>query len=154
MTVFEPGSADYDQRTRDSFARQQALRLIGAEMTRVQPGEVEIVLDHHPEITQQHGFIHAGMTATIADSAGGYAAFTLFPPEASVLTAEYKINLIAPATGPRLVAVGTVVKPGRTLTTCEVTVYNEAPDGTRKPCAKLLQTLARVGARSDIAEAG
>lgn len=154
MTAFEPGSPDYERRTRDSFARQRALRLIGAEMTRVAPGEVEIVLDHHDEITQQHGFIHAGMTATIADSAGGYAAYTLFPPEASVLTAEYKINLLAPATGPRLVAVGTVVKAGRTLTTCEVTVYNEAADGSRKPCAKLLQTLARVTERSDIAQAG
>lgn len=154
MTAFEPGSADYERRTRESFARQAAMRLIGAEMTRVAPGRVEIVLPFSEQVTQQHGFIHAGMTSAIADTAGGFAAYTLFPPEASVLTAEYKINLLAPATGPRLVAVGEVLKPGRTLTTCEVAVYNEAADGSRKLCAKLLQTLARVGPRSDIEQAG
>jgi uncharacterized protein (TIGR00369 family) len=130
------------------------MRLIGAEITRVEPGRVEIVLPFSEQITQQHGFIHAGMTSAIADTAGGFAAYTLFPAEASVLTAEYKINLLAPATGPRLVAVGEVLKPGRTLTTCEVAVYNEAADGSRKLCAKALQTLARVGQRSDIAQAG
>ena len=154
MTAFEPGSADFERRTRDSFARQQAMQLIGAEMTRVEPGRVEVVLPFSQAITQQHGFIHAGMTSAIADTAGGFAAFTLFPPEASVLTAEYKINLLAPATGPRLVAVGQVLKPGRTLTTCEVAVYNEDSDGRRKLCAKVLQTLARVGPRPDIDQAG
>ena len=154
MTAFEPGSADYERRTRDSFARQAAMRLIGAEITRVEPGRVEIVLPFSEQVTQQHGFIHAGMTSAIADTAGGFAAYTLFPPDASVLTAEYKINLLSPATGPRLVAVGAVLKPGRTLTTCEVAVYNEAADGTRKLCAKALQTLARVGRRPDIGEAG
>ena len=154
MTAFEPGSADYERRTRDSFARQAAMRLIGAEMTRVEPGRVEIVLPFSEDITQQHGFIHAGMTSAIADTAGGFAAYTLFPPDASVLTAEYKINLLSPAVGPRLVAVGEVLKPGRTLTTCDVAVYNEDSDGRRKLCAKVLQTLARVGPRSDIAQAG
>jgi len=154
MTAFEPGSADYERRARESFARQAAMRLIGAEMTRVDPGRVEIVLPFSEQVTQQHGFIHAGITSAIADTAGGFAAFTLFPPDASVLTAEYKINLLSPAVGPRLVAVGEVVKPGRTLTTCEVAVYNEAADGRRKLCAKLLQTLARVGPRSDIEQAG
>lgn len=154
MTAFEPGSADYERRTRESFARQAAMALIGAEITRVEPGRVEIVLPFSAQITQQHGFIHAGITSAIADTAGGFAAFTLFPPEVSVLTAEYKINLLSPAVGPRLVAVGEVLKPGRTLTTCEVAVYNEDADGRRKLCAKLLQTLARVGPRSDIEQAG
>jgi uncharacterized protein (TIGR00369 family) len=127
---------------------------IGASLTLVEPGRVEIVLPFDDALTQQHGFFHAGATATIADSAGGYAAFTLFPAEASVLTAEFKINLLAPATGARLLAEGRVVKPGRTLTTCDIEVHAEQADGGRKLVAKGLQTLARLGHRADIAEAG
>ena len=154
MPRFEPASDDYARRTRDSFARQQIMALLGAEMTRVEPGLVEIELAYRAELTQQHGFFHAGATSTIADSAGGYAAFTLFPADASVLTAEYKINLLAPASGERLRARGTVIKPGRTLTACDLEVYAVQADGTEKLCAKGLQTLATVGSRPDIAEAG
>lgn len=154
MSGFEPGSPDFAERTRQSFDRQRIMHLLGAQMTTVEPGYVEITLPFREELTQQHGFFHAGATSTIADSAGGYAAFTLFPPEASVLTAEYKINLLAPAKGARLIACGRVIKPGRTLTTCELEVYAEQADGSRTLCAKGLQTLARVGHRSDIAEAG
>ncbi len=154
MSDFQPGSPDFAERTRASFGRQRIMDLIEAEMTVVEPGYVEIVLPFRDELTQQHGFFHAGATATIADSAGGYAAFTLFPPEASVLTAEFKVNLVAPADGARLIACGRVVKPGRTLTTCDLEVYAEKADGSRRLCAKGLQTLARVGHRSDIAEAG
>ena len=96
---------------------------VGAELTRVEPGLVEIELPFRADLCQQHGFFHAGATSTIADSAGGYAAYSLFPAESSVLTTEYKINLLAPAAGERLRAVGRVVKPGRMLTICDVEVF-------------------------------
>ena len=116
------------------------MALIGAELTTVEPGLVVIELPYRDDLCQQHGFFHAGVTSTIADSAGGYAAFSLFPADASVLTTEFKINLLAPADGERLRAVGRVVKPGRTLTICDVEVF-AVKHGGEKICAKLLQTL-------------
>src|SRR5690349_13792470 len=98
------------------------MAFLGAELARVEPGLVEIALPYRAELTQQHGFFHGGIVSTIADTAGGYAAFTLFPADASILTVEYKINLVAPADGERLVARGRVLKPGRTLTVCEFEV--------------------------------
>ena len=92
-----------------------AMTLIGAAMTGLAPGYCAIAIQRHPEILQQHGYVHAGIVATLVDSAGGFAGFTLFPAESSVLTVEFKLNLLAPATGDRLVAEGFVVKPGRTL---------------------------------------
>ena len=101
-------------RIRASFERQGLMRHLGARLEHVGPGRVHIVLPNRPEVNQQHGYIHAGATSAIADSAGGYAAFTLFPENTAVLTVEYKINLLAPAVGDRIEAVGTVLKPGRT----------------------------------------
>lgn len=152
MTVFTPANPDFEARTRDSFARQSVMGLIGARLTRVEPGKVEIALPYRADLTQQHGFFHAGVTGTIADSAGGYAAFTLFPADASVLTTEYKINLLAPADGRGLRALGRVVKPGRTLTICEVEVFVEK-DGAERLCAKMLQSLIALPGRPD-GEAG
>jgi len=106
---------DFEQRVRASFARQAAMALIGATMTRVEPGRCAIELPVREDLTQQHKFVHGGVVGMIADSAGGYAAFTLMPADASVLTVEYKINMLAPAKGERLIARGEVVKPGRTL---------------------------------------
>ena len=153
MNSFTPLDPDFEVRVRDSFGRQTIMDLIGARMTRVAPGEVEIALPYREDLTQQHGFFHAGVTSTIADSAAGYAAFSLFPAEASVLTVEYKINLIAPAQGERLVAVGRVIKPGRTLTLCEFDVFGET-NGERKLCAKGLDTLMRLDGRPDMPTAG
>jgi uncharacterized protein (TIGR00369 family) len=99
-------------------------------------------------ITQQHGFFHAGITSTIADTAGGYAAYSLMPAGASVLTTEFKINLLAPADGELLRARGRVVKPGRTLTVCDVDVF-AVKDGRTTPCAKLLETLMCLEGRPD-----
>ena len=113
--VFQPRDADYAQRVRASFDLQQAMTLIGAELAVVDPGYVEIHLPYKPQITQQHGFIHGGVVGMIADSAAGYAANTLTAADASVLTVEYKLNLLAPADGERLVARGEVIRPGRTL---------------------------------------
>ncbi|WP_137936317.1 PaaI family thioesterase [Chitinivorax sp. B] len=150
--VITPADPHFEARTRNSFARQQAMHLLGASMTRVAAGEVEIMLPHRPELTQQHGFFHGGIVATIADVAGGCAAFTLFKPDESILTVEFKINLVAPADGERLVAIGTVKKPGRTLTVCEFEVLADK-SGQRKPCAYGLQTLMCVRDRPGIAEA-
>ena len=149
MNRFQPRDPGFENRVRDSFARQALMRTIGAELTRVEPGLVEIALPYQPDLTQQHGFLHAGITSAIADSAGGYAGFSLFPPDASVLTVEFKINLLAPAKGDRLVATGRVIKPGRTLTICNLEV--DVFDGDKAtPCAYGLQTLMCMQGRPDV----
>jgi uncharacterized protein (TIGR00369 family) len=111
------------QRVRASFDKQGLMRHLGAELREIDRGRVTIALPSRDEVTQQHGYIHAGATSAIADSAGGYAALTVFPDDAEVLTVEYKINLLAPAEGERLDAIGTVVKAGRTLTVCALEVF-------------------------------
>lgn len=140
MTHFSPPNPDYAARVRDSFARQAAMRLIGATLAEVAPGRATIELPVRDDLTQQHKFVHGGVVGMIADSAGGYAAFTLMPADASVLTIEYKINLLAPATGETLVARGVVLKPGRTLSISRVDVYGVA-GGREKLVATLQQTL-------------
>jgi len=146
--AFAPKDPDFEARVRASFGRQKIMTLIGARMTRVEPGLVEIELPYRADLTQQHGFIHAGITGTIADSAGGYAAYSLMPAGASVLTTEFKINLLAPADGDLLRACGRVVKPGRTLTVCDVDVF-AVKNGRTTPCAKLLETLMCLEGRPD-----
>ncbi|TKK83506.1 PaaI family thioesterase [Kribbella jiaozuonensis] len=121
---------------------------LGARISYVGAGEVRIELPSRPEVTQQHGYFHAGATSSIADSAGGYAAFTLFPEGTTVLTVEFKINLLAPAEGERLEAVGTVIKPGRTLTICKLEVFAVAGD-RRTLVAVGQQTLIQVEARPE-----
>jgi uncharacterized protein (TIGR00369 family) len=111
------------QRVRASFDKQGLMRHLGAELREIDRGRVVIALPWRHEVTQQHGYIHAGATSAIADSAGGYAALTMFPDDAEVLTVEYKINLLAPAEGERLDAIGAVVKAGRTLTVCTLEVF-------------------------------
>ncbi|MBK9243454.1 MAG: PaaI family thioesterase [Burkholderiales bacterium] len=124
------------------------MTLIGATMTRVEPGRCTIELPVREELTQQHKFVHGGVVGMIADSAGGYAAFTLMPADASVLTVEYKINMLAPARGERLVAVGTVLKPGRTLSIVRADVF--AIDGAREVLvAAMQQTLMVMHGVSD-----
>jgi uncharacterized protein (TIGR00369 family) len=124
QTPPEQASPEVQARVQASFERQGLMRHLGARLTHIAPGRVHIVLPNRPEVTQQHGYVHAGATSAIADSAGGYAAFTLFPEGTSVLTAEYKINLLAPAEGDHLEAVGTVIKSGRTLTVCQLEVFS------------------------------
>ena len=121
---------------------------LGARLVHVGPGRVHIVLPIRPEVTQQHGYVHAGATSAIADSAGGYAAFTLFPANAAVLSVEYKINFLAPADGDHLEAVGTVLKSGRTLTVCQLEVFGV--QGTRRSLvAAGQQTVISVQARPE-----
>jgi uncharacterized protein (TIGR00369 family) len=111
------------KRVQDSFDRQGLMIHLGARITHIAQGRVHIVLPARPEVTQQHGYFHAGAISAIADSAGGYAAYTLFPENTDVLTVEYKINLLAPAVGDLIEAVGTVLKSGRTLTVCQLEVF-------------------------------
>lgn len=146
---FTPADPGFETRTRASFARQGAMALIGAHMELVEPGRVEIALAFRPELSQQHGFFHAGMIAAIADSAGGYAGFTLFPLEAGVLTVEFKINLIAAADGERAIAVGEVIRSGRTLTVCRLDAYVDKA-GKRTHCATGLQTLMTIVGRAGV----
>ncbi len=148
MSRFVPRNPDFEARVRDSFARQGAMALIGAELIRVEPGHVDIAVAFRPELAQQHGYFHGGIVGMIADSAGGYAAFSLMPADASVLTVEYKINLLAPAEGERLIARGRVAKSGRTLAVCHVDVV-AVRDGHEHACATLLQTLMTMSGRSD-----
>ncbi|MEV8424869.1 PaaI family thioesterase [Streptomyces niveus] len=132
------------QRVRDSFDRQGLMTHLGARLAHIGPGRVHIELPARPEVTQQHGYIHAGATSAVADSAGGYAALTLLDEDSDVLTVEYKINLLAPAAGDHLEAIGTVLKSGRTLTVCQLEVYAVQDGGERKLVANGQQTLIRV----------
>lgn len=140
----EQASPEVQKRVQESFDRQGMMSHLGARMTHIGPGRVHIVLPSRPEVTQQHGYFHAGATGAIADSAGGYAAYTLFPEDSDVLTVEYKINLLAPAEGDHIEAIGTVLKSGRTLTVCQLEVYGVQADGERKLVANGQQTLIRV----------
>jgi uncharacterized protein (TIGR00369 family) len=136
----QPRNPDFEARVRGSFARQNAMGLIGARMTRVEPGRVEIELPVREDLGQQHGFVHGGIVGMIADSAGGYAAFTLMPADASVLTVEYKVNMIAPAEGDVLIARGEVLKPGRSLSVVRSDVWARRGDRETRVAA-MQQTL-------------
>jgi uncharacterized protein (TIGR00369 family) len=144
-----PSDPDFERRTRASFAKQGIMAHLGATLERVEPGRVEIALPFRPELSQQHGFFHAGALATIADSAGGYAGFTLFPPDAGVLTVEFKINLLAAADGERLLAAGEVIRSGRTLTVCRLDAWVEK-GGRRTHCATGTQTLMTLVGRAGV----
>ncbi len=146
---FTPVDPRFESRTRESFGRQGAMAHLGAVLESVEPGRVRIALPFRPELSQQHGFFHAGVICTIADSAGGYAGFTLFPAGAGVLTVELKLNLLAAADGERAVAVGEVVRSGRTLTVCRLDAYVEKSDG-RVHCATGLQTLMCLVGRAGV----
>ena len=139
---------DYAARVRASFARQGAMRLIGARLLELHPGRCTIDLEHRNDLTQQHGYIHAGIVSALVDSAGGFAGFTLFPADSSVLTVEFKLNLLAPAKGERLIAEGFVVKPGRTLAITRGEVHAET-GGKRTLVALMQQTLIVMHGKPD-----
>ena len=148
----EPEDPDYAERARASFGRQRAMALLGAQMRTVEPGRTEIVLPYREELSQQHGFIHAGIVTAIADSACGYAALSLMPPGVGVLTIEFKVNLLSPASGVRLVAMGRVVKPGRTLMVCTGEVAAARDDGTVRPVALMQATMMVVRDRDGVTD--
>jgi uncharacterized protein (TIGR00369 family) len=144
---FLPRDPDYAARVRTSFDRQAAMRLIGALMVDVGPGYCTVELPFRTDLTQQNGYIHAGIISAIADSAGGYAGFTLFPAGTDVLTVEYKLNLLAPGKGERLSAEAEVVKSGRTFVITRADVYAHNGE-SRSLCAIMQQTLFVVNSDS------
>lgn len=146
--MLAPSDPDFAARVRSSFERQGFMRSLGAELTRVEPGACEIRLPFREDLGQQHGWFHAGALGAIADSAGGYAAYTLMGAADSVLAVEYKMNLLAPGRGEAAVARARVVKSGRTLAVCQVEVFVER-DGAETLCALMQQTLIRMADRPD-----
>lgn len=146
-----PRDPGYEARVRASFASQGLMATLGASLLRVSPGLVDISLPASAAVSQQHGFVHAGALASIADSAAGYAALTLMPPGAGVLTAEYKINLMAPGIGERMIARGRVVKAGRTLTLAQADVF-AVREGREKQIALLTATLMAVEGRDGVSD--
>ncbi len=140
MTTFRVSNADFIQTIHTSFHKQGLMRLLGAVLDVVEPGHVSITLPFNDDLTQQHGFFHAGAITSIVDSACGYAALTLMPADFEVLTIEYKVNFLAPASGETLVAHGRVVKSGRTITVCQGEVV-AVKDGQEKLCATMLTTM-------------
>ncbi len=151
VASFQPRDPAFESRVRASFARQSMMTTLGAFLERVVPGEVDIALPFRAELTQQHGFLHAGVTTSIADSACGYAALTLMPPEAAVLTVEFKVNLLAPAAGQLFIAHGRVLKAGRTLTTCSGEVF-AIDGGAPKHVLAMLGTIMTVENRSGLSD--
>ena len=148
---FETQDPDYAARVRASFERQSAMQTIGAALFTVEPGRVVIELPWAQALTQQHGFLHAGIVATALDSACGYAGFSLMPADAAVLTIEYKINLLAPAKGQRFRMEGLVIKPGRTVTVTEGKAW-AIDDGREKLIATMGCTLMAVFGRDGISQ--
>lgn len=148
MTMDE---SSVDRRIRESFAKQGLMQTLGASLVHVSPGQVEIALVPRPEIAQQHGFVHAGAVSAIADSAAGYAALSMMPAGRGILTTEFKINLLAPAAGTRIVARGKVVKAGRTLTLAQTEVLAEN-DGRERLIALLTATLMTIEGRDGIVD--
>jgi uncharacterized protein (TIGR00369 family) len=145
-SAFEPRDPDFEQRVRESYARQRLLTLMGASLERVAPGEVDIRLPFRPDLGQQHGFMHAGAMTSIVDTACGYAALTLMPPDAAVLSVEFKVNLLAPGEGEAVVARACVLKPGRTLTVVRGDVF-AVRRNEEKLVATMLATMMAVRGR-------
>lgn len=150
---FKPRDPDWERRCRGSFAAQQYMRLIRGEIVSIAPGRCIVAVRIKPELTQQRGFLHGGVTAALADTAAGFAAYSLMPAGSSPLTVEFKINLMAPAAGERFLASGNVVRSGRTLTIVEVDVIAEAK-GETQMIAKMLATLICLENTPDRAGAG
>lgn len=136
-------AAGFEERVRASYARQRFMQTIGAVLNRVEAGAVEIAMPYRPELTQQHGFVHAGVVATLLDTACGYAAFSLMPADAAVLTVEYKINLLRPAQGEQLIARARVTRAGQTLTVCTGDAFMQS-DGEEKAVATMLAAVMAV----------
>lgn len=149
MNSFTPLDPDFRKRVHMSFGLQQFMKTLGATLESVEAGFVEIHLPISAAITQQHGFVHAGAVASIADSACGYAAFSLMPADAGVLAVEFKINLMAPAKGEKLIARGRVIRAGRTLSVCQADVV-AVVGGSEKNVAILTSTVMTVLEREGI----
>ncbi len=139
MSAFQPRDPDFEARIRGSFARQAFMATLGATLGSVRPGEVVIALPFRQALTQQHGFLHAGVVSSVVDSACGYAALSLMPPGTAVLSIEFKVNMLAPAAGRRFEAVGRVRKAGRTITVCEGELRAFAAEDEAETVVALMQ---------------
>lgn len=146
-----PADEQFAQRVRDSFARQAVMQTLGAQLGEVEAGRVLITMQHRPELCQQHGFLHAGIVATALDSACGYAAYSLMPADAAVLTVEFKINLLSPARGPLFRFEGQVLKAGRTISVVDGRAFGQAePGGEHKLVATMNATVMTVLGRDGL----
>ena len=150
MARFTPKDENFDGRVRTSFARQTAMATLGIEIADLKPGEIELRMPYAIAYTQQHGFVHAGIITTTLDTACGYAAFSLMPDDAAVLTVEFKTNLVAPARGDYFLFRASVLKPGRTITVCEARAF-AVEDTKEKLVATMTGTLMALFDREGIA---
>ncbi len=139
---------NYEKKVRESFERQHFMKFIGANLTDIKPGYCEIRLPFKKELSQQHGFFHAGIIGTIADNAGGYAAYGLMDADSSVLSVEYKLNLVSPGDGELLIGRGEVIKSGKTLKVCRSDVF-VVKYGVEKLCAACQMTLIEMKGVAD-----
>jgi len=153
MSHFEPKNPDYRTIAIHTFEQQRAMKTLGISIAQLEPGEVDLAMDYSADLTQQHGFIHAGIITAGLDNACGIAAFTLMPASTGILTVEFKTNLLAPARGARFAFRAKVVKPGRTLTVCEARGY-ATRDGVETLIATMSGTLMALAAREDTGKGG
>lgn len=137
----QPRNPSFAEEIKQSFSKQTIMSLIGAELSRVEPGIVEITLPYRADLTQQHGYLHAGVVTTIADSACGYAAYSLMPPKSEVLSVEFKVNLLRPAKGEVFLASAEVIKSGKTLAVVRADVFGLDQSGRRELVATMLGTM-------------
>jgi uncharacterized protein (TIGR00369 family) len=147
--TWTPKDPDFAQRVRDSFSKQEVMATLGASLAVVEPGHIAITLPYRKSLTQQHGFLHAGVLTAVLDSACGYAAFGLMPAGAGVLSVEFKVNLLAPAKGDLLVADARVLRAGRTLTVCQADGFMRSGDDETR-VATMLATMMTVTDRADV----
>jgi uncharacterized protein (TIGR00369 family) len=142
-------SPEVENRIRSSATNQAFLQLIGAQLTKVAPGEVHFEVPFRDDLTQQHGFVHAGVVTTIADVACGYAAYTLMPEDSEVLSVEFKLNLLRPAAGKKFIARARVIKPGKTLTVTQADVFALTDDGERQVATMLATMICQRPGRQE-----
>ncbi len=150
MMNFVPKNPDFENRANDSFDRQAVMKTLGMTLEHVEAGRVEMAMPYRADLTQQHGFLHAGIVSTALDSACGYAAFSLMPADAAVLTIEFKINLLAPAAGERFLFRAEVTKPGRTISVADGRAFAVDAEGREKLIATMTGTLMAVIGRDGI----
>jgi uncharacterized protein (TIGR00369 family) len=150
MAAAFEAEAGFAQRVRDSFARQAVMATLGAQLDTVEPGRVVISMRHRPELAQQHGFLHAGIVSTALDSACGYAAFSLMPADAAVLTIEFKVNLLAPARGPDFRFEAEVTKAGRTISVVDGSAWQTDANGQPQRVATMTATVMAVRGRDGL----
>lgn len=146
---FEPSDPAYKEKVMESFNRQKVMKTVNASIIAIHPGEIELEFPYQSNLSQQHGFIHAGIVSTVLDSACGYAAFSLMPENAAVLTIEFKVNLLSPARGERFRAVGKVKKPGKNITVTEGELFSYVK-GKQKLVASMVGTIMSVYDRDGI----